>query len=383
MTSYHQKALLPAGFHDLLPEEAAFSDAIAATLTACFSQYGYHYVSPPLMEFESSLLAGQGKALTDQTFRLMDPHSHRMMGVRPDITMQVVRIATTRLKNSPLPIRLSYAGPVLRVKGTYLYGERQLTQAGIELIGAENAVLANAEVIITALDALATVGLTELSVDFNLPGLAAILLHHAGFDSPTRHILQQALHKKDTAHVAELAGEHAPYLLSLLTPTGDTAKTLALLTRDTMPEEARILAENLNKVIEQVQQAQPDVCLTVDPLEYRGFEYHTGIGFSLFSRKMAAEVGRGGRYVIETEEAADEAVGVTLDVNTLLRILPSPARKAQVFVPAGVPYADSARLRAEGLVTLHGLEPGRDAWEEAKRMNCDYLFHNGKLEKLS
>ena len=41
-----------------------------------------------------------------QTFRLMDPVSQRMMGVRADITVQVARIAATRLAKMPLPLRL-------------------------------------------------------------------------------------------------------------------------------------------------------------------------------------------------------------------------------------------------------------------------------------
>lgn len=381
--THPNKALLPAGFHDLLAGEAIFSEWIAARLTECFESYGYSYVNPPLMEFETSLLSGQGKALTSQTFRLMDPHSHQMMGVRPDITMQIVRIATTRLKNEPLPIRLSYAGPVLRVKGTYLYGERQLMQAGIELIGAGNAVSANAEVIIAALDALTRLGVPDLSVDFNLPGLASILLQHADIEEEHKHHLQQALNKKDTAQVATLAGDSAPLLLDLLNPSGNSAKTLALFTRPEIPTAARELADNLAKVLEMIKEAHPSVGLTIDPLEYRGFEYHTGIGFSIFSRNSAAELGRGGRYTVEGPAVKDEAVGVTLDINTLLRILPIPARKTHIYLPAGTAYLQAHALRAQGAVTLQGLEPVADPKAEATRLKCDAVYLDGKVVTLS
>jgi ATP phosphoribosyltransferase regulatory subunit len=69
------------------------------------------------------------------TFRLMDPVSQRMMGLRADITPQVGRIAASRLTKAPRPIRLSYAGQVLRVKGEQMRPERQIGQAGVELIG--------------------------------------------------------------------------------------------------------------------------------------------------------------------------------------------------------------------------------------------------------
>ena len=38
------------------------------------------------------------------TFRLMDPVSQQMMGLRADITMQIARIAASRLTNSPRPL---------------------------------------------------------------------------------------------------------------------------------------------------------------------------------------------------------------------------------------------------------------------------------------
>ena len=78
---------------------------------------------------------GSGAAVAEQTFRLMDPDSQRMMGLRADTTPQVARIATTRLANAPRPLRLSYAGQCLRVRGSQLAPDRQIAQTGIELIG--------------------------------------------------------------------------------------------------------------------------------------------------------------------------------------------------------------------------------------------------------
>ena len=95
------KALLPAGFHDLLFPEAGKKASLMAQLFTDLHMFGYELVEPPVIEFESSLFTGASSALQDQTFRLMDPVSHKMMGVRVDMTTQVGRIAATRLKKSP------------------------------------------------------------------------------------------------------------------------------------------------------------------------------------------------------------------------------------------------------------------------------------------
>ena len=129
------RALLPAGLRDGLPPDAAFEAGVAERLLASFAAYGYARVNPPLIEFEESLFAGAGAETAGMTFRLMDPASQRMMGVRADITPQIARIATTRLKDAPRPLRLSYCGDVLCIAGSQLRPERQFTQVGAELIG--------------------------------------------------------------------------------------------------------------------------------------------------------------------------------------------------------------------------------------------------------
>ena len=73
-------ALLPAGLRDLLPPDAETEASAVESLMDVFASHGYQRVKPPLLEFEDSLLAGSGSAVAEQTFRLMDPHSQRMMG---------------------------------------------------------------------------------------------------------------------------------------------------------------------------------------------------------------------------------------------------------------------------------------------------------------
>jgi ATP phosphoribosyltransferase regulatory subunit len=122
----------------------------------------------------------------------MDPVSQRMMGLRADTTPQVARIAATRLAAESRPLRLCYAGQVLRVRGTQLAPERQLPQAGIEVIGSD-AIEADAEVAIVAVEALAAIGVAPVSLDVTLPSLTPALLDAAGLTPALRASLARAL----------------------------------------------------------------------------------------------------------------------------------------------------------------------------------------------
>src|SRR5271154_3705690 len=119
-TSLTHPALLPAGLCDVLPPEAELEARSVEAIMDCFAAHGYQRVTPPLLEFEDSLFAGSGAATAEQTFRLMDPDSQRMMGLRADTTPQIGRLATSRLANAPRPLRLAYSGPVLLVRGTQM-----------------------------------------------------------------------------------------------------------------------------------------------------------------------------------------------------------------------------------------------------------------------
>src|SRR5436309_10063671 len=191
-------ALLPAGLYDLLPPEAEIEAELTARLTGVLASYGYERVKPPLVEFEETLLSGTGSAMGSDTFRMMDPISHRMIGVRADMTPQVARIAATRLAHKPRPLRLSYAGQVLRVKGSQMRPERQIGQAGAELIGAGGPE-ADVEVIAVAGEALAALGVPHLSVDITLPTLVPALAEAYGIAGQRAAALRAALDRKDAA----------------------------------------------------------------------------------------------------------------------------------------------------------------------------------------
>ena len=100
MSELSHRGLLPAGLRDSLPPDADREAEIENRLLRAFADRGYDRVAPPLIEFEEGLFDGPGMALRAQTFRLMDPVSQRMMGLRADMTMQIARIAGVRLENA-------------------------------------------------------------------------------------------------------------------------------------------------------------------------------------------------------------------------------------------------------------------------------------------
>jgi ATP phosphoribosyltransferase regulatory subunit len=368
-------ALLPAGLRDLLPPDAETEASAVEALMTVFAAHGYQRVKPPLLEFEDSLLAGSGIAVADQTFRLMDPDSQRMMGLRADTTPQVARIATTRLGGAPRPLRLSYAGQCLRVRGSQLAPDRQVAQAGVELIGHDSPE-ADAETVVVAAEALAAVGLTRVSFDLTLPMLVPSLLDGAGFAGPDRVALARALDRKDAAAVSRHGGGLAPVLTDLLMAAGPADRALEALAAAALPGLAGALAERVAETVAAIRKAAPTLRLTVDPVEFRGFRYETGVSVTVYAPGRHEELGRGGRYICGENEPA---TGLTLYPDSILRVAPPRQARPRVFIPLDVESVEVAGLRTAGFATVAALAATEDDTAEARRLGCSHILRDGQV----
>ncbi len=365
-------ALLPTGLIDLLPPEAEAEAIAVGRLMKVFHSHGYQRVKPPLVEFADGLLAGTGAAMAEQTFRLMDPDTHRMLGLRADMTPQVARIAGTRLGARPRPLRLSYAGQCLRVRGSQIDPNRQVAQAGVELIGPD-APAADAEMVLLAAEALSALGLERISIDLTMPTLAPALLDEAGIDGPARQALIRALDRKDAAVVAEHGGAIAGLLTDLLLTAGPVGPAMAVLDAARLGPLPAAMRDRLRATVDVVRARAPGLRLTLDPLEFRGFRYHTGLCLTVFSAGRAEELGRGGRYV----SGEEPATGLSLFPDAILRVCPPPPVRPRLFLPWDAPAEAGVRMRADGYATISALTAAGDPAQEAARLGCTHILRDG------
>jgi len=376
-------ALLPAGLRDILPISAQTEAEIVDALIASFASHGYERVKPPLLEFEETLLSGPGAACAKDTFRLMDPISQRMMGVRADITPQIGRIATTRLRTAERPLRLSYAGQVLRVRGGQLRPNRQFGQVGVEIIGSDSA-WADVEVVLLAADGLRSSGIQGLTIDLNLPPLALALAQALSLSPRQTTALLSALDHKDVAAVRSVIPEHADLFVSLLQTVGLLDTALAKLEALSLPDAVHPLISAYCTIARRIREAAPDLSLTIDPLERRGFEYQTGVCFTVFARGVRAELGRGGRYLAGTVNghAGEHATGFTLFADTIVQAASEREQSPRLLIPQNLPRAAGDDLRSAGWVTVMALDGAEATDAEAKRVCCSHILRDGRPREV-
>ena len=150
-----------------------------------------------------------------------------------------------------------------------------------------------------------------------------------------------------------------------------------------MPEAAAGAAAALSGVAGLVLEAAPNLGVTIDPVERRGFEYQTGVSFTLFREGVRGELGRGGRYPLSGFGAPDEnAAGCTLYMDTLLRAVPNGDAEKRIYLPYGTAPEKAAELRAEGWIAVAGLSASGDDSAEARRLGCGYFYSESGIAEI-
>ncbi len=377
-------ALLPAGFADVLSPRAAQGDALTQTVMQLCESHGYDRVAPPLLEYEDNLLAGPGTSLAAHTFRLMDPLSGQMLALRADMTVQVARIATTRLAEAPRPLRLAYAGQVVRQGNSEHRPERQSGQVGLELIGSASPA-ADAEIILLACRSLQAVGITDYTLDISLPTLVSGLCRAQGLDAALTAQLRQLLDRKDQAAVAAMNLPLTPLLLALLRLSGTLPTALQGLAQLTLPLSLQAEVAHLQAVWQLLKDQDCIGNAMLDLVEFRGFEYHTGLGYTLFANGQGGELGRGGRYHSKARgsvEPGEPATGFTFYSESLLAAMPEPPPPRKLYLAQETPETQAATLRAQGYVTIRALTAETDIAAAARRQGCGYVLQDGQPVKI-
>jgi ATP phosphoribosyltransferase regulatory subunit len=370
--------VLPDHIADVLPSEARHIEELRRQLLDTARSYGYELVMPPQLEYLESLLTGTGEALDIQTFKLVDQLSGRTMGLRADTTPQVARIDAHLLNRSGVA-RLCYCGPVLHTAPAKPHATREPLQFGAEMYGHAGAE-ADLEVLLLAIDCLQRAGVQDITVDLADARLVRSLLSGVQASAARLDAVHAALAAKDAATLAELTASfpaaNRDGLATLVQLYGDEKVLFEAEKAFKTNENMRKQLSNLKQLAASVQAAQPQVKISFDLADSRGYAYYTGVRFAVYTPGATDALVRGGRYdeVGSVFGRNRPAVGFSLDVKELVGVVPARPLKAAISAPWGEDASlreAIAALRARGETVVCVL-PGHE--HEVQEFTCDRML---------
>lgn len=358
--------LLPEYIADALPAEAARIEHLRRNVLDHFRARGFEFVMPPMLEYLDSLLTGAGRDLDLRTFKLVDQLSGRTMGVRADITPQAARI-DAHLLNHQGVTRLCYCGSVLHTLPASVSAGREPVQIGAELYGYAG-IEADVDIIRLMAGACAAIKLPIGRVDLSHVGIFRALAAAAGLSPEAESNVLSLLQAKDVPGLGEAcAGIETSCREALLALPqlygGSEMLERARASLPALPEITRAL-DDLRHVFE----AAPDLPLSADLSDLRGYNYHNGVVFAAYCPGYPAAIAQGGRYdgAGRTFGRARPATGFSMDLREVARMVPSGKQVGAILSPAAGQdrglAAHVAALRAQGEIVVE-LLPGESACE--------------------
>jgi ATP phosphoribosyltransferase regulatory subunit len=285
----------------ILPEATRHVRHLESALLRQFYGAGYDEIILPTFEYLDVLAPGLEPRLAENSYKIIDRTTGRILLLRPDVTAQIARTVAMGMVGARLPLRLSYRATVFRHEPEHVGRDREIFQVGAELIGADDPA-ADCEMITLMIESLRQIGLPSFKVSLGHVGFFKGLLVCAGLSAEGRKRAEEAAARKDLPRLEEIilqervAKRSARRILDALELCG-TADILM---------KGRALAKgepSLLQALDRLARIYGILCasgfkdlLLLDLGEFRGFDYYDGVVFDVFSEGIEVELGGGGRY---------------------------------------------------------------------------------------
>lgn len=289
------------GTRDFYPEDMAVRNWITEGWRGASVRNGFVEYDGPIFEHLQLFTEKSGQGIASELFAFTD-RGGRDLAIRPEMTPTLARMVNQKINALARPIKWFSMPRCCRAERPQKGRLREFFQWNIDIIG-DDSVLADAEVVYTAIDYLRSVGLTpaDVAVRISSRSLLAGLLEDQGFGEDQLQTLYALLDKRPKvsgAVFAEMAAEKIPdrrlrdNLMNLQALS--SLEEAALLAQSKAAQEALAQLQKLFGylgVMGVAEFCQFDITIV------RGLAYYTGVVFEIFDRAASLRaIGAGGRY---------------------------------------------------------------------------------------
>ena len=371
--------LLPEGFRDSLPDLAERESFFSSIFLDLMKSNGFLLVKPPLIEFESSLFfLKKGDSENIDSFRVMDPLTQKIMGIRSDITLQVARISCGSLSNNVRPLRLCYAGEILKVKNNSINLSRQFTQVGAEIIGVEDGFCLG-ELINLIIENLNKLGIKKFIINFSMPNLINIIAKDFKLSDDEYEILINCYRNKNLFEIKKISLKLYELSNFLLGCVGKVEEKIDHIKKFKFSKDVKkeiiLFIDQIKKIKDEMRNLE----IIIDPLEIDDSNYHTGFCFKVYSENIK-ELFSGGGYKVGRENC----IGFSGFLENLIYEASVNIKvKKKVFVPYNLDIKEKSILQKKLIIVRSIKKLNKNSFiKEAKRQGCEFYFFNNKISEV-
>ena len=306
----------PRGTRDILPPEVELRDVATQRILAVYRSFGFRRIETPALESLRLLAGSEGGENEKLIFKVLKRGDDLEaavraggeladLGLRFDLTVPLARYYAENHARLPDPLKAIQIGPVWRAERPQKGRYRQFTQCDIDTLGLASSVV-EVELILATCEALARLGLTDLTVRINDRRILSLIARHCGFADAHQGGFFITFDKLDKLGAEGVLGElHQSGLepvaieqFERLLPTLQKGETsLPELRTSLGGGEAGEAFDSLAWIIRTANAEMPaGTRVQFDPTLVRGMGYYTGTIFEIASPAFPSSIAGGGRY---------------------------------------------------------------------------------------
>lgn len=381
------------GTHDILPAQAPAWRLLENRVRETLERAGAGEIRPPVFEHTETFLKTAGESsdlVVQKEMYTFSDRGERSLTLRPEFTPGFMRAYIQHGMNSlPSPVRLWGMGPVFRAENVQRGRFRQFHQVNYEVLGSDSP-LVDAETIALLVDALTSLGLSNLTVKLGSVGDPE---DRQAYNSYLREQLEPVADQLSATSQERLRLN--PMRLLDAKDQGDQALVAPL------KKPFDFLGEAANAHFQEVRNwlERWDIPYELDPAIVRGLDYYRRTAFEVHHGGIGAQsaLSGGGRYdgLIESLGGPPTAgIGWAFGVERVLDAMEVDGidipgqRSPDVFL---VPLDDEAVIEAaglarelrRGLAVQHSMvrrNPGR-GMKDADRSGSSFAALRGERER--
>lgn len=350
----------PEGMQDILFERCYVKRELENKIRKLFLQSGYNEIETPTVEFYDVFSGEQSLIPQEDMFKFTDQQG-RILVLKPDMTIPVARVAATKLKDNPWPVKCCYIG------NTFSYNElgggkqKEFTQAGVEILGIKSPE-ADAELIALAVQSLQLAGIDEFQIDIGQVDFFRGLMEQSGLSEQEAEEIRELIDTKDFVGVEQLVNsqsipEDLKELILNLPRYFGSSEIIDELEKKNISGKALNALKYLKDVLEILEDWGFGEYVSIDLGMVQSMNYYTGIVFRGFTYGIGFPVLSGGRYdnLIKRFGLDCPATGFSLGINMILMAL--ERQKKMPRKPGGGVYIlYSRQSRRKAFEILRGLK---------------------------
>ena len=287
----------PYGTRDLLPGDAAEMRHMENTLSDLFRSWGYDEVITPTIEHLETLAP---RILEENSLFMLLGNKNKLLALRNEMTTPIARLVSTRLKDAPVPLKLSYICNVFRMEQTQMGRQCEFHQAGVELMGSETPA-SDAEIISLAIESVLRCGIKDFQIHLGQVAFLDAMLAYYAIEESLCRALKSAIERHDIVLMDQMIDT-----LPLSIEDQENLKKLPLLNgrEDLLKRlydfplnsQGRSAVDNLAEIYALIKSYGYGDYVRFDLGIIRDFNYYTGMVFEGYSIGLGFPLCGGGRY---------------------------------------------------------------------------------------